>query len=141
VLAGNERKALLRIANQLSAELGYSEGGKIPGADAGLGREGAMAGILNSEDELFVAEMREGLAKVAAAALDGGESADADGNAVGAPLDGPEMVMRGEIAMGNAGRLPMLLPGFVFLVALSVVDQDRALELSKRCALLVEQVF
>ena len=34
--------------------------------------------------------------------------------------------------MGNAGQLPALLPGFVFLVALPVVDQDRALELSKR---------
>ena len=30
------------------------------------------------------------------------------------------------------------MPGFVFLVALPVVEQDRALELSKRTAQLVE---
>jgi hypothetical protein len=141
VLAGNEREALLRVADQLSAELGYPEGGEIPGADTGLGGEGALVGILDSEDELLIAEIRRGLATLAAAAFDGGEPEGADRKAVLAALDGAEMVMRGEIAMGNAGRLPALLAGFVFLVTLPVVDQDRALELSKRCARLLERVF
>jgi hypothetical protein len=141
VLAGNEREALLRVADRLSLELGYSEGGDIPRADSAWGERAVMAGILNSEDELLVAEIRRGLAKVAAAARGGEELDGADEKSVGAALDGAEMVMQGEIAMGNAGRLPALLPGFVFLVALPVVDQDRALELSKRCGQLVERVF
>lgn len=141
MLAGNEREALLRVADQLSAELGYAEGGEIPGADTGLGGEGALVGILSSEDELLVSELRRRLEKIAAAALDGGEPEGGDQKAVLAALDGAEMVMRGEMAMGNAGRLPALLAGFVFLVTLPVVDQDRALELSKRCARLVERVF
>jgi hypothetical protein len=138
VLAGNEREALLRLADQLSIELGYAEAEEIPGAHSPLGgEEGAMAGILNSEDELLVARVRLGLAKVAAAL--GGEGPDgASGSAVGAALDGAEMVMRGELVMGNAAQLPALMPSFVFLVTLPVVDQDRALELSRRTARLVE---
>ena len=66
-----------------------------------------MAGILNSEDELLVAGMRRALARVAAA-LDDTSSEDASGSAVGAALDGAEMVMRGELVSGNAGRLPAL---------------------------------
>lgn len=42
--------------------------------------------------------------------------------------------MRGELVSGNAA----LMPSFVFLVTLPVVDQDRALELSRRAAQLVE---
>jgi hypothetical protein len=132
VLAGNEREALLAVADQLSIELGYAEGEEVPGAHSPLGGdEGPMAGMLNTEDELLVARVRRALAKVAAA-LDG------DGAAVGAALDGAEMVMRGELVSGNAARLPALMPSFVFLVALPAVDQDRALELSRRTARLVE---
>jgi hypothetical protein len=139
VLAEIERKALIRIADQLSVELGYVGDREIPGEDSDLGgEESAMAGILNSGDELLVTEIRRGLAKVAAAALDGAEPVDTTESAVDAVLDGAEMVMRGEMVMGNAGQLPALMPGFVFLVTLPVVDQDRALELSKRCARLIE---
>jgi hypothetical protein len=42
---------------------------------------------------------------------------------------------------GNAARLPTLMPSFVFLVALPLVDQDRALELSQRSAQLVEKAL
>ncbi len=143
MLAGHDREALLRVADQLSAELGYSEGTGISEADSGLGGDdGSMAGILNSEDELLVAGIRRALAKIAAASLDGGglDGADAS-SAVAAALDGAEMVMRGEIVMGNAGQLPALLPAFVFLVTLPVVDQDKALELSQRAATLVDGAF
>jgi hypothetical protein len=142
VLATSEREALIRVADQLSVELGHVGDQEIPGEHSRLGgAEGAMAGILNSEDELLVTEIRRGLAKIAAGALDGDEPAGAGERAVCAALDGTELVMRGEIVMGNAGRLPALLPGFVFLVTLPVVDQDRALELSKRASTLVEGAF
>jgi hypothetical protein len=138
VLAGNEREALLLVADQLSIELGYAGGEEVPGAHSPLGGEdGAMAGILNTEDELLVARVRQALAKVAAA-LDGEGSEGASGRAVGAALDGAEMVMRGELVRGNAAQLPALMPSFVFLVSLPVVDQDRALELSRRAARLLE---
>ena len=141
VLAGNERDALLRVADQLSIELGYDPGGEPPGARSPLGGgEGPMAGILNSEDELLVARIRRGLAKVAAA-LDGEASEGVPEYAVGAALDGAEVVIRGELVSGNAAKLPTLMPSFVFLVALPVVDQDRALELSRRTEQLVERAL
>jgi hypothetical protein len=139
VLAEGDRKKLLRVADQLSLELGYAGGDHVPGEDSGLGgEESAKTGILNSEDELLVAELRRRLAKVATAALDGAQAEGAGESAVGAALDGAEMVMRGELMMGNAHQLPALLPSFIFLVTLPLVDQDRALEISKRCATLVE---
>jgi hypothetical protein len=138
VPAGNAREALLRVADQLSIELGYAEGEEVPGANSPLGVEdGAMAGILNSEDELLVARVRRALAKVAAV-LDGNGPDGASRGAVDAALDGAEMVMRGELVRGNAGELPALMPSFVFIVALTVADQDRALELSRRAARLLE---
>lgn len=137
VLVGRDRKALPEVADQLSVELGYAEGEELPSAHSTLGGEGAMAGILNSEDELLVAGVRHGLAKVAAA-LDGEGSGGTSGRAVGAALDGAEMVMRGELVRGKAELLPALMPSFVFMVALTVVDQDRALELSRRTSALLE---
>jgi hypothetical protein len=138
VLAGNERRALLAAADRLSFELGYAEGEELPSAHSPLaGEEGPMAGILDSEDEQLVAGVRRGLAKVAAA-LNGQGSNGASESAVGAALDGAELVMRGELMRGNGAQLPALMPSFVFLVTLPVVDQDRALELSKRAAQLLE---
>lgn len=128
MLAGNEREALLRVARRLSVELGYTDGEETPCADSTLREVGVMAGILDSEDELLVDTVRQDLAKVAAA-LDGtGRSK----SAVGATLDGVEMVMRGELVSGNGRQLLGLMPSFVFLVALTVVDQDRALRLARR---------
>jgi hypothetical protein len=138
VLAGNEREALLRVADQLSIELGYAEGEEVPGAHSPLsGEDGAMAGILNSEDEMLVATVRRALARVAAA-LGGEGSEGASGSAVGAALDGAEMVMRGELVRGNAAQLPALMPSFVFLVTLPIVEQDEALDLSRRTSELIE---
>jgi hypothetical protein len=140
VLAGRDRKALLAVADQLSVELGYAEGEELPGAHSALGGGGAMAVILNSEDELLVAGMRHGLAKVATV-LGGEDSEGTSGRAVGAALDGAEMVIRGELVRGKAEQLPALMPSFVFLVALTVVDQDRALELSRRTSALLEEAL
>jgi hypothetical protein len=137
VLAGNEREALLRVADRLGAELGYTEDRELPGLDSDLGGEdGALVGILNPQDELLVGGIRRGLAKIAAA-LDG-DDPGASESAVRAALDGTEMVIRGELVMGNGDQLPAMMPGFVFLVALPLVDQDRALEISQRAAELIE---
>jgi hypothetical protein len=138
VLAENERRALLRVADQLSIELGYSEGEEILGAHSPLGGEdGVVVGALDSEDEALVARLRRALAKIAAA-IDAGADREANVRAIGAALDGAEMVMRGELVKGNAAQLPVLMPGFVFVVALAVADQDRALELSQRTSALIE---
>jgi len=138
VRAEDEQQVLLQALHQLYVELGYLEGEEVPGAISPLGGdEGPMAGILESEDEQLVNKIRRGLAKVAAAALDGGEPGAANENAVGAALDGAELVMRGELIRGNVTRLPALIPSFVFLVTLPVVDQDKALEISERCARLL----
>jgi hypothetical protein len=42
-------------------------------------------------------------------------------------------------ASGNDARLPQLMPSFIFLVALPIVEQDRALELSRRTSELIEE--
>jgi hypothetical protein len=141
VLAGNEREALLRVVDQLSAELGYIDDRELPLFASGPGGEdGALVGTLNPGDELLVASVRRALTKIATAL--GGEGTDGTSeSAVEAALNGTEMVMRGELVMGNAGQLPALLPGFVFLVALPVVDQDKALEVSRRAARLVERAL
>jgi len=89
---------------------------------------------------MLVTRMRRALARVAAA-LDGEGPKGASECAIGAALDGAEMVMRGELVRGNAAQLPALMPSFVFLVALPLVDQDRALELSQRSAQLVEKAL
>jgi hypothetical protein len=141
VLAANEREALLHVADQLCALMGHPEGGEIPEAVGGRRGDGALAGILGPEDELLIAAMRRRLTTIAAAALDGGEPEGAVWNAVASALDAAEMVMRGEIVMGNAGRLPALLPDLIFLVTLPIVDHAEALELSERCARMVEQAF
>jgi hypothetical protein len=133
-VAGDHRNALLEVAERLAFELGYGAGDNLPGAELGLsGENGAMARVLNPDDERLVERLRSGLTKVAVA-LGGIDSSRQTKEA----LDGIETVMRGELVSGNAARLPALMPDFVFLVALSVVSQDKALLLSIRARELVE---
>jgi hypothetical protein len=140
VQAGNEGEALLRVADELCAELGYAGGEEqIHGAGSPLSGSdgGGMPGVLSPDDESLVAAMRQGLAKVAAAV----GAAKLEGipqRAVGAALNGAEMVMRGELVSGNAEQLPSLMPSFVFLVALPIVDQSEALDLARRTSELIE---
>ena len=141
--AGNqhEHEALLRVADRLCAELGYKDNdSEVPDVRSPLRRDdGGLEDVLDPEDESLVATMRGKLAKVAAAAA----TAKPDGmpeNRVGAALNGAELVIRGELVRGNAGRLPALMPSFVFLVTLPIVGQDEALDLSSRAAALVEEL-
>ena len=137
--AGNEREALLRVADQLCTELGYATGEEqIRGARSALsGDGGGLFVMLSPDDELLVATMRRGLAAVAeavgAAKLEGVRQ-----RAVCTALDGAEMVMRGELASGNAEQLPSLMPSFVFLVTLPIVEQGEALDLARRTSELIE---
>lgn len=137
VQTGNYGDVLLRVVDELCAELGAAEPEEIPGARSSLGEEGVMAGILSSEDEQAVTGLRRGLATIAAALS--GQADAPDTCAVQAALDGAELVMRGELVNGNGSGLPRLLPSFVFLVALPIVDQDRALALSRRATELIER--
>lgn len=121
MLTPAERSALLRTVDRIAVELGG-------GAPDGPPTE-------DGEDELLAVGLRRSLAAVAAAA---GGAPGAPEQAVGTALDAAEMVARGEIAMGNEARLPALLPVFVFLVTVPIVDLDRAIELSERCTRLLD---
>ena len=136
--AGNQGELLIRVADRLCAELGEVDFGEIPEAGSTLGEQGVMAGILSAEDEWMVIDLRAALAKLAAGLSAEGKPPHPP-LAVRAALDGAEMVMRGELVNGKGEWLPKLLPSFVFLVALAVVDQDRALTLSRRATELVEE--
>jgi hypothetical protein len=139
VQAGAEREALLRVADRLCAELGYDGNEEVPDAPSplGAGAAGGQLGPLSPEDESLVAKLRQGLARIAAA-VSGAVPGDGPQRSVGGALDGAELVMRGAMASGNAEQLPSLMPSFVFLVALPIVKQDRALELSHRTSELLE---
>jgi hypothetical protein len=133
VLAGDEREALLEALDRLSRELGYVGAEELPAPEPRLGGDARGTRILSPEDERLVQKLRSGLARVALA-LAGPETDEA----VRAALDGAELVMRGELQKGTAARLPELMPDFVFLLALALVGQERALQLSIRTRDLVE---
>jgi hypothetical protein len=136
VQAGNDGEVLLRVADKLCAELAIAGSWEIPEGHSTLGEAGMMAGILSADDESLVKRLSEALAKIAAALGVGLE--DPPTRAVWIALDGAEMVVRGELVSGKVGQLPRLMPSLVFLVALPIVDQDRALELSRRTVELIE---
>jgi hypothetical protein len=137
VQAGDQGEVLLRVTDRLLDELASATPLGAPGARSTLGDEGVMAGILGADEEQLVRRVRESLARIAAM-LDTGHE-DPPIPAVAAALGGAEMVMRGELVSGGAGRLPRLLPSFVFLVALPIVEQDRALVLSRRTSELIAE--
>jgi hypothetical protein len=137
VPAGNYGEVLLQVADELCAELEFAESGPVPGARSVLGVKGVMGGILRPEDEALARRVREGLARIAAAL---GHTAEGPhSRAVAVALDGSEMALRGELAGGNGRELPRLMPSLVFLVALPLVNEDRALRLSRRTAQLIAE--
>ncbi len=133
--AGDHGEALIQVADELCLEIGYIGISEVPGARSTLGEEGVMAGVLSPAEESLVRRLRASLARITAAL--GRGLGGSGGRAVEAALDGAEMVIRGELVSGNASQLPGLLPSFVFLVALPIVEQDRALALSRRSAELI----
>jgi hypothetical protein len=140
-VAGNEGKTLLWIVRQIRSETGREPSGQWLSAASptfgGSARHPA-AGALGPEDEQFVAAIRQALAELAAAVGVGALDDDRQ-RTVLAALDGAELVTRGQLALGRPEQLRMLLPSFVFLVALPIVEQDEALSLSRRAGELVDQ--
>ncbi len=134
--AGNYGEALLRVADRLCEETPFDPPAEVPGARSTLAKAGVTTGILNSEDQALVADLRKALAKLVAGL---GGTEDADAQALGAALDGVEMMMLGQLVSGNEEQLPELMPSFVFMVALPLVGQDRALGLSVRTEELVKE--
>jgi hypothetical protein len=136
VPAGNCGEALIQVADELCAELGYAGTEEIPWARSTGTEEGPMAGTLSPEDESLASGLRDALAKIATAL--GARPDDPRARQVLVALDGAEMAIGGELLSGNRQQLPRLMPSLVFLVALPIVEQDRALELSRRTAELIE---
>jgi hypothetical protein len=132
VPAGKDHKveALLAVLDELCAELGQVDRGSE--LSPALSRLGDDHGALSPENERWVAAMRQRLAKLAASVGAGTQPMGHQQRAVCFALDGAELVMRGELVTGNAGKLHELVPSFVFLVVLPIVDQDQALTLSRR---------
>ncbi len=142
VAGGNDGEALLQVAGQLCAELGYAESEtEMPGSHSLLSGNGTLPmDLLNPQYESLVAGLRLSLAQIARAA--GAEQLEGvPWRAVSVALDGAELVMRWELATGNAGRLPVLMPSLIFLVTLPIVDQDEALNLSRRTSELIERAL
>jgi hypothetical protein len=135
-----EPGAPLRALERLCAELGYEsdeEGFGVSDSSALVRGRSSILGSLSAEDEALVEAIRQGLAKLAAAI--GGEGRREERvSGVGIVLDGAELMVRSELVRGQADRLPGLLPGFVFLVALAIGEQDEALRLSRRTSELIE---
>jgi hypothetical protein len=124
---------LLRVLEKLLGELPDPEV-EIFGAESNFAGGQTGMGNLSAEDEASVRGIRSALATLAVA-LD--PRHDPPPATVRTVLDGAETVIRGELVAGRGDRLPRLLPSLVFLVALPIVQQDRALALSRRTAELI----
>lgn len=135
--AGNLGEALLRVADQLCAELPAARSQDITEIEEVLDGEDLMVGIFGADDEAAARGLRKALVRFAVPlALDADETQI---RRIRVAIDGAEMAARGELLTGNAWHLPRLLPSFVFMVALPVVEQGEALALSRRAAELVDR--
>ncbi len=139
-MAGDEREALAKVADRLCVEFGYPLD-RLPARDSSPSASnsaGLFAETLSDEDKRLIAAARQSLAQLAGALQDRTTSNVVEA-ATSALLDGAEMVMRSELALGNPPS--KVMPSLVFLIALSLVDQDEALDLSKRTAGLLAEAI
>jgi hypothetical protein len=140
IVTGDEGRALLGIVGEICSELG--SGGRrewLSAAPPAFGaRDGHWAGAdLSQKDEALVAEMRKALAELAGAA--GAASlAEQRQLTTRTALDGAELMIRGQLAMKSPEQLRLLLPSFVFLIVLPILQQDEALAISRRVGEMVE---
>jgi hypothetical protein len=131
-----ERYALSRLADRLIAELGDEDGAAGQALPDPTGPHHEMlCSQLGGEEEELIATARQSLAQIAQA-LGARHSSSLPDRTIQALLDGAELVMRNELAEGRS--VQGVIPSFVFLIAIPMVDQDRALELSKRAASLLD---
>lgn len=139
VPTGNHGEALLQVADELCAELGCAGAGEILWERSIFAEGELMVGTLGPEDESLTKGLRDGLAKIATAL--GAKPQDPHARRVLVALGGAEMTIRGKLVSGHAQELPRLMPDLVFIVALSIVEQDRALDLSVRTRELVAKAM
>jgi hypothetical protein len=137
VSAGREDEYLLGVVRELYEELGYSEAAMT--GPSGVWRRASQAGLWGDRDgEDLVPRLREALAKLAWIANNESKGDEREKRAVRAALDGAELVMRAEIASNRPERIGSHLPGFAFTVTFMGLGRDRAIELSRRAAELIE---
>lgn len=140
-MAGEEREALAKIGDRLCAELGYPPPADLP-AGGGLGRAPGnprpFAEALSPEDELLVAVAHRSLIRLATGLVAKHPPGSFD-KGLRAMLDGSELLMRSELAAGNS--ILSLMPSFVYLIALPMLNQDEAVALSRRASSLLEEAL
>jgi hypothetical protein len=135
VEVGTERQALVAVADKLCAELGYAGEDRLDD-----GRAPVFGEPLGPEAEQLIATLRASLARIAVAA-GGGTIEDAAETAVRALLGGAVLVMRRELMLGKSGQLGELLPSFVFLVTLPLVEHCEAQQLADRTSSLLGEML
>jgi hypothetical protein len=135
-LKGTERKRLLRVLSDLSEAEGGGALARRRQAEEERIAQQPFDGRLGEEDERLVTELRDGLAKLAGSRP--GEPAES-AVAVQGALDGAEFVVRGDLLSGRSGRIPQLLPSFVFLVLLPLLGKPEALGAAERAARLLDR--
>lgn len=128
--AGTHDQSLRRVADRLLAEFSDEEALGLPGLGSSIGAAHDVSEVLDAEQEATVARLRDALTAIASTLRT--EVDDLTVQMIQITLDGAEFVIRGELVRDNAERVLDLLPSFVFLVALTVAERDRALELSRR---------
>ncbi|HEX4307777.1 MAG TPA: hypothetical protein VHZ54_17205 [Solirubrobacterales bacterium] len=127
---------VLRVAARLLDELPGTGPVKVAGADSSFDHVAAMTKALGADDDALVREIRAALATIAARL---GAAENQPSYSVQGALDAAEIVMRGELTTGRRDQLSRLMPSLVFLIALPIVEQDRALALSQRTAVLIAE--
>lgn|GEM_PF-2439787 len=139
--AGDEQAALAEIGVRLCAEFGYALVEDVldePPSPDDEARTSLFGNFLGPEDERLVAAARHSLVRIATA-LRARNSTGAPETAVAALLDGAELMMRSELAIGNPPSA--MMASLVYLVAMPMVEQEEALALSSRTSSLLEEAM
>ena len=137
-VTGTDGRRIVAAIEELSAELGSSEG--LSAQSRRWAEAGKRApGRLDAANEELIVRLRAALARLAGAARAGEDGRKHSERAVVAALDGAELVMRGEILLGNGERISDLVPSFAFLATLPMTGKERALAISRRATELLEE--
>jgi hypothetical protein len=137
-VTGTGGQRIVAAIEELSAELGSSE--ELSAQSRRWAETGRRApGQLDAGDEELIVRLRAALARLAAAARAGEDGVKGSERAVTTALDGAELVMRGEILLGNGDRISDLVPSFAFLATLPMTGKQRALTISRRATELLEE--
>jgi hypothetical protein len=131
-VAGADGQRIMRVIDELNRELGSREELSELESRGERSVGEPVLGRLDEEGEDLVAGVRDGLARLAATAGGAAGEEDEGAAAVGAALSGVELVMRGEILLGNGERLEAMVPSFAFLATLPTVGKEQAVALAQR---------